>query len=384
MRNEIDLNLAEEIFDGSTDATVGLEEEFAIVDRDTLDLVPAFERLRDAAAGHPILSESIAGELIKSEIEIRSGPGRNLADARSRQQVRRADLFRLAESEGVALAASGTHPWADYRDQQIIDTEHYRRVEDDLRWVAWRNNTFSLHVHVGINGVDRAVRVTDRLRPLLPWILALSSSSPFLDGRDSGLHSVRSQIFTKSFPRCGVPEAFGSWERFRSYIELLVRANSIVEYTQVWWSVRPHLSFGTVEVRIADAQPTAESGDSLAGLIVACVLQAAREEDEGRPAVDLPTGLIEENMWRAIRYGLDGKMIDFESGNEIASSSLGDRLLEWTAPVRKEHGIDLVLPEISSAQAQRAELADGRTVREVYGDLVKRTAASYAGEAAYD
>ena len=148
--------------------------------------------------------------------------------------------------------------------------------------MAWRNNTFSLHVHVGIRGADRAVLVCDRLRPVLPVLLAISANSPFLDGRDSGLHSARTQIFTKSFPRCGVPDAFGSWDAFADYIEMLFRTRSIVEYTQVWWSIRPHLSFGTVEVRICDAQATAAESDGLAALIVACVAQAARDIDEGR------------------------------------------------------------------------------------------------------
>ena len=158
-------------------------------------------------------------------------------------------------------------------------------------------------MHVGIRGADRAVLVCDRLRPVLPLLLAISANSPFLDGRDSGLHSARTQIFTKSFPRCGVPDAFGSWQAFADYIDFLVRTRSIVEYTQVWWSVRPHFSFGTVEVRICDAQMTAPESEGLAGLIVACVAQAARDVDEAVPFTDLPRRLIEENFWRAIRRG---------------------------------------------------------------------------------
>ena len=153
----------------------------------------------------------ITGELISSEIEIISGAGADLHDALARQRERRRRLFALAAAHGVALGATGTHPWADYREQPIIDTEHYRRVEDGLKYVAWRNNTFSLHVHVGVRDIDRAVRVCDRLRPVLPLLLAISANSPYLDGRDSGLHSARTQSFTKSFPRCGVPDAFGGW-----------------------------------------------------------------------------------------------------------------------------------------------------------------------------
>ena len=224
--------------------------EFAILDGGTLDMVGRFEELRDAAQPDPVLAASIAGELISSEIEIRSGRGEDFADAVRRQRDHRRRLFSLALERGVALGATGTHPWADYRDQRIIDTAHYRRVEDGLKYVAWRNNTFSLHVHVGIRDADRAIAVCDRLRPVLPLLLAVSANSPFVDGRDSGLHTARTQTFTKSFPRCGVPDPFGTWGEFAEYVRMLERTNSIVEYTQVWWSVRPHVSFGTVEVRM--------------------------------------------------------------------------------------------------------------------------------------
>ena len=167
--------------------------------------------------------------------------------------------------------------------------------------MAWRNNTFSLHVHVGVRDADRAVRVCDRLRAVLPLLLAISANSPYLDGRDTGLHSARTQSFTRSFPRCGVPDAFGGWAAYREYIEFLMRTSSIVEFTQVWWSVQPALRFGTVEVRICDAQTTAQESEALAGLMVACVAQAVRDVDEGVPFADPPPRLIEENMWRAIR-----------------------------------------------------------------------------------
>lgn len=376
----INFDDAQEVFTASVDGTVGLEEEFAIVDPETLELVSRFDDLRLAASAHESLDSAIAGELIRSEIEIRSGRGEDLAHAQQLQQDHRASLFALAREQGLALAATGTHPWADYRDQQIIDTDHYRRVESDLRWVASRNNTFSLHVHVGVNGLDRAVRVCDRLRHVLPALLAVSASSPFLDGRDTGLHSVRSQIFTKSFPRCGIPDAYGSWDGFRRYLETLLAVESIVEYTQVWWSVRPHLSFGTVEVRICDAQPTAAESDGLAQLITACVLQAARDEDEGVPIPDVSRGLLEENFWRAIRFGVEGKMIDFERLAEYPGAESLDRLLEWTAPVRSEHGITPELPALNATQRQRGQLAEGRSIREIYADLLRQTGDTYAPE----
>jgi carboxylate-amine ligase len=370
-----------EVFESSEDFTVGLEEEFGLLDPETRSLTQRFEELRDAAQADDLLSESVAGELISSEIEIRSGRGATLSDALARQREMRARLFRLAGDHGVLLAATGTHPWSPWQEQRIIDTEHYRRVEDGLKYVAWRNNTFSLHVHVGIRGADRAVSVCDRLRPLLPELLALSGNSPFLDGRDSGLHSVRSQIFTKSFPRCGIPDAFGSFAAYKEYVDFLLKTNSIVEPTQLWWSVRPHHSFGTGEVRICDAQSTAEESTALASLIVACVAQAAIEYDDGERLPDQPPRMIEENFWRAIRHGLDGRMIDLERGEEYPAAALADRLLAWTAPARAVlGGIEPAIASESGAQRQRRALSAGASMEEVYAAEVAATQQSYAGE----
>ena len=377
----LDLDLAAETFAAATDFTVGLEEEFALLDPATLDLVPRYEELLAAAAAtDPTLHEHITGELISSEIEIVSGPGRDIHDAQARQRDRRRRLFALAAANGVSLGATGTHPWADYRAQRIIDTEHYRRVEEGLKWVAWRNNTFSLHVHVGIRDIDRAVRVCDRLRPTLPLLLALSANSTCLDARDTGLHSARTQSFTRMFPRCGVPDAFGGWSAYRDYIELLTRTRSIVEFTQIWWSIRPHLRFGTVEFRICDAQATATESDALTALIVACVAQAARDIDAGVPFADPPPRMIEENMWRAIRFGLDGRMIDLERGEEYPAAEIAERLLAWTAPVRAELGIEAVFPELNGAQRQRRMLDGGASLEEVLTSSARETRVTYSQE----
>src|SRR5215207_2681750 len=371
----IDLATARETFEASTDGTVGIEEEFALLDPGTLELVPRFEALRDAAQADPVLAEAIAGELISSEIEIRSGRGEDARDARERQADRRRRLFTLAGAHGVALGSTGTHPLSDYRDQHVIDTDHYHRVEDGLKYVAWRNNTFSLHVHVGVRGADRAVRVCDRLRPVLPMLLAISANSPYIDGRDSGLHSGRTQTFTKSFPRCGIPDVFGSWQAWADYVDLLVRTDSIIEFTQLWWSVRPHHSFGTVEVRVCDAQTTAQEADQLAALIVACVRQAAAEVDAGETPPDLPARLIEENVWRAIRHGLDGRLLDLEAAQveEFPADEVMDRLNAWT-------GADVALPGANGAQRQRALIDAGATPAEVYADCVRETQSTYSQE----
>jgi carboxylate-amine ligase len=378
---DVDLDTARAAFEDSTDFTVGLEEEFSILDAVDLGLVSRFAELKHAASSDPVLAESVAGELIASEVEIRSGRGADLAAATLAQRDRRRRLFALALERGVALGATGTHPWSDYREQQIIQTDHYRRVEDGLKYVAWRNNTFSLHVHVGIRGADRAVLVCDRLRPVLPLLLAISANSPFLDGRDSGLHSARTQTFTRSFPRCGIPDPYGSWDSFADYIGFLLDTRSIVEYTQVWWSIRPHLSFGTVEVRICDAQATAPEAEGLAALIVACVAQAARDIDAGAAKPEVAGRLIEENMWRAIRYGLDGKLLDLERRAEYPAQGALERLHEWTEPVRAELGIEVALPELNGAQRQRRLVEAGMSLEEIFTATVAQTRETYAQEA---
>ena len=369
-----------EVFEASTDFTVGLEEEFAILDPRTLALDQRFEDLRAAAQEDPVLAESVAGELIKSEIEIRSGRGEKFADAVAKQREARSRLFALAARHDALLGATGTHPWSPWQEQEIIDTEHYRRVQESLQYVAWRNNTFSLHVHVGVNGAERAVRVCDRLRVVMPELLAISANSPFLDGRHSGLHSVRTQIFTKSFPRCGIPDAFGSWQAYANYIDFLVRTNSILEFTQVWWSVRPHHSYGTVEMRICDAQSRGDDSTALAALITSCVAQAALDHDEGVPFDDPPRRMIEENFWRAIRYGLDGKLIDLDRAEEYPAAAALDRLLAWTAPARGVLGIDPGLADENGAQRQKRALDEGATMEDIYAAEVALTQRTYAAE----
>src|SRR5436190_4359616 len=340
----LDMQRTREVFETSTDFTLAVEEEFQLLDPETLDLAQRYSELRPFADADPVLADAVAGELIESEIEIRSGRAENWNDMVASQRDARGRLFRIAADNGVVLGATATHPWSPWQQQKIIQTEHYRRVAEGLQYVAWRNNTFGIHVHVGIRGADRAVAACDRLRNVIPELLAVSANSPFLDRRDSGLASVRTQIFTKSFPRCGIPDHFGSFQAYAEYVDFLVRARSIVESTQIWWSVRPHHSFGTVEMRICDAQTSGDESLALAGLLIAAIAQSALDEDEGVPFTPHPQRLVEENFWRAIRFGLDGKMIDLGAGEEFPAAALPDRLLEWTSPARSALGIDATLP----------------------------------------
>jgi glutamate---cysteine ligase / carboxylate-amine ligase len=378
----LDLEAVREAFEASTDFTIGIEEEFAIVDPAILDLEHRFEEMQAACLRDPELAPAVKGELIDTEIEIRSGRGETFAEAADRQRARRARLFGIADEMGLALAATGTHPWANYLDQHIIDTEHYRRLEQDLRWVAQRNNTWSLHVHVGVRGPDRAVAVSDGMRELLPPLLALSANSPFLDHRDTGLHSVRTEIFTRTFPRCGVHEPFGDWRTYADFVQLLEDTRSIVEATQLWWSVRPHHTFGTVEVRICDAQTRGDESLNLAALMAAFVAQVAIDLDEGRSPEPLRQREIEENLWRAIRYGMDGEMIDFRGRRVVPTRQVLEELVEWTAPARQTLGLDVEVPDRNGAQRAYASFAEGAPIEEIYRRSVEETRRTYAPEGA--
>jgi glutamate---cysteine ligase / carboxylate-amine ligase len=378
----LDLDRARETFESSTDFTIGLEEEFAIVNPETLELEHRFEDVYAACRRDEVLAEAAAGELIASEIEIRSGRSETFADAVVAQQDRRNRLFGLVEGMGLGLAATGTHPWADYLDQRIIDTPHYNRLRHELGWVAQRNNTWSAHVHMGVRGADRAIAVCDRLRELLPLLLAVSANSPFLDRRDTGLHTVRTEIFTRTFPRCGIPSPFRDWARYASFVETLERVGSIVESTQLWWSVRPHHHFGTVEVRICDAQTRGDESFAVAGLIAACIAQAALDYDEhgyGGAGAPLADREIEENLWRAIRHGRSGKMIDFRRGVEIEAGEALEAALAWVEPARSQLGIEIALPARNGAQRAREALDAGISIEDIYRDAVAETRRTYAG-----
>jgi carboxylate-amine ligase len=365
------LSAARLAFEEGTDFTLAVEEEFAILDAGHLGLVDRFEELQAAARGSA-LEEHLVGELIASEIEVRTGRCVDFAEAAARLGERRRALLDLAASRGVRLGATGTHPWSRWQDQRIIDTPHYRRNDELLRYVVWRNNTFGLHVHVGIRGGDRAIAVCNALRRFLPELLALSASSPLVEEVNSGLHSARTQIFTRTFPRCGVPDTYAGWQGFEEYVAFLYRTGSIDEHTQLWWSVRPHLAYPTVEIRICDAQPRLEEAQSLAALAYALAARCARAHDDGEPLLELPRRLIEENLWRAIRYGLSGELLDFERGEPIPARARLEQLIEWVEPVARELGVApyLAIPAANAAERQLERLAGGATFEEIYREQV--------------
>jgi carboxylate-amine ligase len=368
---EQQITSAQEGFETGRDFTVAVEEEFAILDPETLGLVNRFEEMQAGAAGTP-LEEHLVGELIASEIEVRTGRCESFGEAAAAMGERRRQLLELAGRFDVKLGATATHPWSPWQEQRIIDTPHYRRNDEILRYVVWRNNSFGLHVHVGIRGADRAIRVTDGLRTYLPHLLAYSGSSPFVEGVYTYLHSARTQIFTRMFPRCGIPDSFGGWDEYERYVRFLYETGSITEHTQLWWSVRPHLAFPTVEIRICDGQPELGEAQSLAALMYVLAARIARAVDEGEPLPEHPPRLLEENLWRAIRYGLSGELIDLEAGEVRPARAEIERLIEWSLPVAEELGVAsfLTVPAVSVSERQMARYEAGEALAEIYAQEI--------------
>ena len=374
------LRQAREEYESTADFTVAVEEEFAIVDPETLALTNRFEDIKAAAQGTE-LEPHLVGELIASEVEIRTGRCETFAEVVTRIPERRAKLREIADTLGVTLGATGTHPWSPWQEQRIIDTPHYRLRDELLRYVVWRNNSFGLHVHVAIQGADRAVKVSDGLRAYLPELLAWSASSPFVENVNTGLHSARTQIFTRFFPRCGVPDAYGDWSTFADYVGMLYATGSITDPTEMWWSVRPHLGFPTVEIRISDAQPLQEEAISLAALSYSLAARIARAVDEGEPLLLPKNREIEENFWRAIRWGLSGDLIDLRTREVRPARAAIEELIEWVQPVAGELGTTeyLTVPEANAAERQIARFEEGASLEEIYAEQIRHSMEPVSG-----
>jgi glutamate---cysteine ligase / carboxylate-amine ligase len=374
------LQEARERFDAATDLTVSVEEEFALLDPMTLDLVNRFEDVQAAAAETSLIA-NLAGELIASEVEIKTGRQETVVDAIAALPERRAELVAVVEPLGLGLGATGSHPWASWKDQRIIDTPHYRRNDEILRYVVWKNTTFGLHVHVGVRGADRVIAAANGVRNWLPELLALSASSPFAEGVNTGLHSARTQIFTRFFPRCGVPDTFADWADYERYVRFLYETRSIDEHTQLWWSIRPHFAFPTVEIRICDAQPDIAEAQALVAWTAALTARVLRAHDEGEPISLQPHRLLEENLWRAIRFGLSGELIDLGTGDVLPARGRLERLLEWVEPVARELDVAQLLqvPPIGPAERQIARFEEGASLETIYAEQVGLTSPARTG-----
>jgi carboxylate-amine ligase len=311
--------------------TLGIEEELMILDAESMELVNAIEQLlEDSPRGQ------IKPELMESVLEISTDPCADMAEADSQLRALRHQVTETARSKGMAIGSSGTHPFALWEDQRIVARPRYRDIISALRFVARQELIFGMHVHVGVDGPDKAIHVANGMRVHLPVLLGLSANSPFWRGASTGLASTRTPIF-RAFPRVGIPPTYEDWADWERRIEFMVRAGVIQDYTYLWHDVRPHPRFGTVEVRVMDSQTHVEHSLGLAALVQALVKELAEHFDAGSELSSYPFEMLDENKWLAARHGLQGEIVDLPSSEKVATGTLARRLLDRM----REHCQDL-------------------------------------------
>jgi glutamate---cysteine ligase / carboxylate-amine ligase len=320
--------------------TLGIEEEYQTIDPETRDLKShiATEMLEQ---GKLRLEERVKAEMHQSVIEVGTRICANIETAREDIYDLRRNMIHLAEENGLVLVAGATHPFADWRDQEIYPDPRYDKVVEDLQLVARSNLIFGLHVHVGIEDKEAAIRIMNSLRYFLPHILALSTNSPFWLGMETGYKSYRAKVF-EHFPRTNLPDTFADYSEFESYVNLLIKTNSIDNAKKIWWDVRPHPFFNTVEVRVCDIPLRAEETVAIAALIQATACKLWKLHEGNLDFRQYSRALLMENKFRAVRYGLDGKLIDFGKQEEVPERDL---ILEYL------NFIDDVVPELESRAA---------------------------------
>jgi len=307
--------------------TLGIEEEYQTIDPETRDLKShiATEMLTQ---GRLRLEERVKAEMHQSVIEVGTRVCRNIEIAREDLYDLRRQMIHLAEENGLVLVAGATHPFADWREQEIYPDARYDRVVEDLQQVARANLIFGLHVHVGIEDREGAIRIMNSLRYFLPHILALSTNSPFWLGMETGYKSYRSKVFER-FPRTNLPDSFSSYSEFESYVNLLIKTNCIDNAKKIWWDVRPHPFFNTVEVRVCDIPLRAEETVAIAALIQATAAKLWKLHERNLDFRQYSRALLMENKFRAVRYGLEGKLIDFGKEIEVPETELIREYLEF-------------------------------------------------------
>lgn len=316
--------------------TLGIEEEYQTIDPVTRDLRShiATEML---AEGKLRLEERVKAEMHQSVIEVGTRVCVNIEDAREDLYDLRRNMIRLAEENGLVLVAGATHPFADWRDQEIYPDPRYDKVVEDLQLVARSNLIFGLHVHVGIEDREAAIHIMNSMRYFLPHILALSTNSPFWLGMETGYKSYRAKVF-ENFPRTNLPDAFHSYAEFEAYVNLLVKTNCIDNAKKIWWDIRPHPYFDTVEVRVCDIPLRAEESVAIAALIQATALTLWKLHESNLDFRQYSRALLMENKFRAVRYGLDGMLIDFGKEQEIPERDLIMEYLRFVDDAVEELG----------------------------------------------
>jgi len=322
---------------------VGIEEELMILDGETLDLAQEVEAL--LAAVPEDLDGQVKPELFRSVLEVATSPCPDVSSAGRELELLRRTVSGLAERHGLLLAAGGTHPFALWEDQEIVDRPRYWELVDELGYIVRQELVFGTHVHVAIEGADRAIYVADGIRRYLPLLLALSANSPFWRGQRTGMMSTRTPVF-RTFPRCGVPPHYATWEVYSNRVELMMRAGAIDDYTFLWWDVRPHPKLGTVETRIFDQSTRVEHTMALAALTAALAHRLCAAFDSGEPLVEYPSELVDDNKVRAALRGTDGDLVDFYRGEQVPAVEMARRLVDQLADHASELGCSAELEGI--------------------------------------
>ena len=359
--------------------TLGVEEEFQIVHAETRELRSYVSQLLEEGKNHAILRERVRPEMHQSVVETGTGICRDIKQARAEITELRQTLVGLAKKDNLRIVAAGTHPFSDWKKQEITDGERYKVIVEDLQDVARANLIFGLHVHVGIKDRDVAMALANQVRYFLPHILALSTSSPFWLGRDSGLKSIRSEIF-KRFPRTGIPGTFDSYAQFQQYVDLLVKTGCMDNAKKIWWDVRAHPFFDTVEIRVCDMTTRIDDTVAITALIQALMGKLYLLYRRNLGYREYARELIEENKWRAVRYGLDGQLIDFGKQEQVPIRALIGELLEFCSETAEIFGsqneldrIRRILEEGTSADRQLAVFAKTNSFHAVVDDLIEQS-----------
>jgi carboxylate-amine ligase len=357
--------------------TLGIEEEFAIVDPQTRELKSHIQEILED--GKVTLKERVKPEMHQSVVELGTEICRDIADARTHVTQLRAELASLAARAGLKIASVGTHPFSHWRDQLITEGERYKEIVRDMQLLARANLIFGLHVHVGIADREAAVQVMNQARYFLPHIYALSVNSPFWIGHDTGLKGYRLKVFER-FPRTGIPDAFESLSEYEDYLKLLVKTGCIDNAKKIWWDIRLHPFFDTLEMRICDAQSRVDDTLAIAALIQAIIARLHKLLHQNITFRVYRRRLLDENRWRAARYGIEGKLIDFGKQTEIETRSLIHELLDFIAPEVDELGshremahIERILREGTGADRQLATFAQTNSINAVVDRIVDET-----------
>src|SRR2546425_3750459 len=358
--------------------TLGIEEEFQIVDPKTRELRSHVSEFLEE--GKMILGEAIKPEMIQSMIEVGTGVCKNIQEARTDITRLRSIISGLAAKTGLVIVAASTHPFSHWQDQKIYDDERYELLVQELQTVARSLLIFGLHVHVGVADPERRIHIMNAARYFLPHVLALTTSSPFWMGHNTGLKSYRTEVF-KQFPRTDIPDHFDSYSGFQRYVELLVKTGCINDGKKIWWDLRPHPYFPTLEFRICDIPTRVDDTIAIAALFQAIVAKLTKLIEKNLGFRLYRRMLIQENKWRAVGWGVAGKMIDFREHKEVPTRDLIRELLDFVDDIvdeldsRKEiEHIHTILERGTSADEQLRVYHETNDLKEVVDRLIELTA----------